>query len=122
MQYTVKGRLVLALVGLSGLPRKAMSTKPFLSLSGEEELDKSFVPDRMVSAGVVVGYQGKEKLLHFLRSDLELRSRYHLLLHQGGHIQVHLQPSLSSHLEDITAEQDVFGMGWKRFCILLRPD
>ena len=100
MQYTVKGRLVLALVGLSGLPRKAMSTKPFLSLSGEEELDKSFVPDRMVSAGVVVGYQGKEKLLHFLRSDLELRSRYH----HSGHIQVHLQPSLSSHLEDITAE------------------
>ena len=32
MQNTVKGSLVLALVGLSGLPQKAMSTKPFLSL------------------------------------------------------------------------------------------
>ena len=89
----------MTLVSLSGLPQKAMSTKPFLSLSGEEEMDKSFVPDRMVSAGVVE-YQGKEKLLHFLQSDLELQSRYH----HSGHIPVHLQPSLSSHLEDITAE------------------
>ena len=32
-------------------------------------MDKSFVPDRMVSAGVVE-YQGKEKLLHFLRIDI----------------------------------------------------